>query len=199
MPLRKRTASAVSARAQKRPCQQQSIVDDNFAAEQSDASPREARMPPCNSSSNSTVYTTFRHKKVQSRILATVLTTNELCIGRQSAEKLSTLPGFRAYHKEMMYERLFVKLDTGDVVSVEEHFDLLIQLILVVISKEGVATQAPHNKVIHVVFSATYLESYSITYHHILYTLTSSNTILLLSCINISYTVILYISYLSLY
>eukprot|EP00602_Paraphysomonas_sp_CaronLab_P008876 CAMPEP_0185018128 /NCGR_PEP_ID=MMETSP1103-20130426/952_1 /TAXON_ID=36769 /ORGANISM="Paraphysomonas bandaiensis, Strain Caron Lab Isolate" /LENGTH=260 /DNA_ID=CAMNT_0027547841 /DNA_START=410 /DNA_END=1188 /DNA_ORIENTATION=+ len=46
----------------------------------------------------------------------------------------------------MMYQRLFVILDTGYVVSVEEHFDLLIQLILLVISKEGVATQAPHNK-----------------------------------------------------
>ena len=81
-------------------------------------------------------------------------------------------PHFHAYHKEMMYERLFVILDTGDVVSVEEHFDLLIQLILLVISKEGVATQASHNKVIHVVFSATYLELY-IALHIIIYCIPS--------------------------
>ena len=169
---RKQTASAAPARAQKQPCQQRSIVNDNFGAGQSDASPREARMPPYNSSSNSTIYKSFKHKKVQSRILGTVLTANELIIGRQSAEKLSTLPRFHAYHKEMMYERLFVILDTGDVVSVEEHFDLLIQLILLVISKEGVATQASHNKVIHVVFSATYLELY-IALHIIIYCIPS--------------------------
>ena len=47
----------------------------------------------------------------------------------------------------MMYARLHCKLDTGEISPIEEHFELLMRLILALISKNGIDMQAPHNKV----------------------------------------------------